>query len=566
MQIRQLEIQNFRGIRELKWRVDGSVVCLIGSGDSTKSTILDSIDFVLSPRWKIDFDDSDFHNGDATKDIVIVATVGDLPEEFKGDGKFGLVLRGWDGKLGLVDEADDDEEHVLSIQLKVGSSLEPKWAVVNNRKPEGVPISYQDREALGTGRIGDFLDRHLTWSKGSVLSKVTGKGDDLSEVLAQAGRAARETLNPESLPILQAAAERVKVLGKVFGVVPKQAYQPHLDISAIDVNAGGLTLHDGDIPLRRAGLGTRRLLTVALQREVLDKGGITLIDEVEHGLEPHRLRRLLRILRKEKNEEGSGGAGQLIMTTHSEIVVDELACDQLRIVRSVDGVTRVLSVPENYQKDIRKAPEAFLGSAHIVGEGATEVGFCRALDMWWAGSEQAYEPLAVSGVVPVDGCGKDGPRYATVLRELEYPVAYFGDSDCPLNPTLEQMRKSGIVDVLWSENKSIEQRIALDLPWPGVLELLNFAAEIRDENKVRAAVIGKYGDAAALKEAFATWSDSIELREAIGAAAKGGDWYKRIDLGERLGLIVTKYLSVIPTSDLAQKVAALRTWIDTYGA
>jgi hypothetical protein len=57
-----------------------------------------------------------------------------------------------------------------------------------------------------------------------------------------------------------------------------------MDIQAIDVHAGGLTLHDGNIPIRRAGLGTRRLLALALQRDAMSKGGIALIDEVEHGL------------------------------------------------------------------------------------------------------------------------------------------------------------------------------------------------------------------------------------------------------------------------------------------
>jgi predicted ATP-dependent endonuclease of OLD family len=48
MQVKHLRIERFRGIRELDWSVGGGFICLIGPGDSTKSTILDAIDFALS--------------------------------------------------------------------------------------------------------------------------------------------------------------------------------------------------------------------------------------------------------------------------------------------------------------------------------------------------------------------------------------------------------------------------------------------------------------------------------------------------------------------------------------
>ena len=51
MRIRHISIKNFRGIKELDWKVTGDFVCLIGPGDSTKSTILDAIECALYPRW-----------------------------------------------------------------------------------------------------------------------------------------------------------------------------------------------------------------------------------------------------------------------------------------------------------------------------------------------------------------------------------------------------------------------------------------------------------------------------------------------------------------------------------
>jgi hypothetical protein len=41
--IRKIEIQNFRGIKELVWLPSAGINCLIGPGDSGKSSILDAI-------------------------------------------------------------------------------------------------------------------------------------------------------------------------------------------------------------------------------------------------------------------------------------------------------------------------------------------------------------------------------------------------------------------------------------------------------------------------------------------------------------------------------------------
>ena len=44
--IRRLEIRNFRSIQNLDWAPSNGMNCLIGPGDSGKSTVLDAIDLV----------------------------------------------------------------------------------------------------------------------------------------------------------------------------------------------------------------------------------------------------------------------------------------------------------------------------------------------------------------------------------------------------------------------------------------------------------------------------------------------------------------------------------------
>lgn len=52
MKIRRIDIENFRGIRRLSWRLpdDQTFFVLIGPGDATKSTILTALERGLSDR------------------------------------------------------------------------------------------------------------------------------------------------------------------------------------------------------------------------------------------------------------------------------------------------------------------------------------------------------------------------------------------------------------------------------------------------------------------------------------------------------------------------------------
>ncbi|HHL40508.1 MAG TPA: hypothetical protein ENJ37_08375 [Deltaproteobacteria bacterium] len=564
MRIRQVEIERFRGIKELKWCVDGDIVCLIGPGDATKTTILDAIELALSPRWNIPFDDTDFYDADTSEPIVIRVTVGDLPEEFKSDAKYGLEARGWSPSGELHDEPEQEDEMVLTIQLRVEPSLEQSWAVVNDRNPEGKHITAKDREKLGCARLGDYLDRHFSWSRGSILSRLTGEADSLSGILAEAGRAARSALADvphEKLSSLRQAALRARQAGKEMGVAPTAEYKPHLDVQAVSVGLGGVSLHDGEVPLRRAGLGTRRLLAVAMQREVAKAGGPTLIDEVEHGLEPHRIRRLIRVL---SANDGALGRRHVLMTTHSPVVLGELNAQDIRIVRHEHGVTKVYSVPEDLQPIVRKASEAFLARKVIVCEGKTELGFCRGLDAWW--SRDGRPSFALAGIALADGGGSEATRVTKALADLSYDVLFLGDSDQPIDPDQNALEQAGVKVLLWDGDTAIEQRIGLDLPWDGVVDVVNLAMNVWGEDSVRDAIATRL-EAHSERKLTNNPSDWLGLgpndddfRKAIGDAAKKKGWFKRVDLAEDLSEIVIKYYVNIKETDLGQKIAALQKW------
>ena len=570
MRLRRLEIERFRGIKSLDWIIGGDFVCLVGPGDSTKTTILDAIEYALSPRWNIPFDDTDFYDADTTLPFTITVTVGDLPSELTSDRKFGHQLRGWLAPSTLHDEPEEKDELVLSIRLTVPASLEPTWAVVNGRVPDGVRIGADDREKLGCTRLGEFLDRHFSWARGTIVTRLTGTGTSITGIMADATRAARATLANEPTGLLKPfhdAAGSAEKLGKSLGVSPRASYRAQLDTLGVSVGSSGLSIHDGSIPIRRAGLGTRRLLAVAIQRELARTDGLTLIDEVEEGLEPHRLRHLLRELRDDPNDQKR----HVIMTTHAPVALGELEATELRVVRSEAGITRVLSVDKSLQPIVRKSSEAFLATKVLVCEGSTELGLCRRLDRWWSDSGNSF---ALAGIALTDGGGgrTEAPKAAQTLADLGYATAYLGDSDEPLDPTAEALEAAGCKVLVWEGKLAIEDRVAADLPWAGVAALVRLAMKLHGDDCIRDAVAqrAELKPSALPGDPFGWLNDQIteaELRRAIAVSARkhkpAGSregWFKRVDLAEELAGIVIDHWETLKGKDLRLKLEQLQAW------
>jgi putative ATP-dependent endonuclease of OLD family len=134
VRIRKIEIRNFRSIRSLDWNPTDGVNCLIGPGDSEKSTILDAIDFCLGARRNLGISDTDFFGLDVTQDISIRTTIGALPDSLKSIDVYGEYLRGFDTGTGaLEDEPRKGLESVVTLQLTVKADLEPVWSLYSTR-------------------------------------------------------------------------------------------------------------------------------------------------------------------------------------------------------------------------------------------------------------------------------------------------------------------------------------------------------------------------------------------------------------------------------------------------
>lgn len=557
MKIRHIAIKNFRGIKALDWKVTDDFVCFVGAGDSTKSTILDAIECALTQRWNYAFEDTDFFNLDVKEPIRIDVTVGQLPDSFKSEQKYGLFLRGWNSQSGLRDEPADDDEPVITISLQVEKDLEPKWLILNDRVQDERRISSADRAAIGVSRLGSYTSKHLSWSTGSILSSMTGEEVKLNEIMADAIRKIRTEIKIHSLDEITRVVGEAKKLAESFGVVAKNDIKANLDVKKLSVKESGVSLHDGDVPLRLSGSGTQRLMGLALQMGLQGKGGISLIDEIEYGLEPHRICQVLHLL---KNQIST--MGQVFLTSHSPSVLQELDVNNLKVVFSADGLTIIKDIVDdggsNFQRLIRSNSFAFLAKKIIVCEGKTEIGFLRGIDACW--QNEGKRGIWSYGVVSVCGNGDASFAMAKQFHELKYQVIWWGDSDAQSAADKKQELKGlGISVIDWADSQNLEGRLFTDLPWQGVDELIKHAFEVHGQQTISNHVRLEDGSISA---DTTSWSDTPAIRKVLAKAAHKGGWFKDISRSEPIGSIASKYFGAIKDTDLCKKINLIRQWVD----
>ena len=358
-------------------------------------------------------------------------------------------------------------------------------------------------------------------------------------------------------------AQIAELTAKSLGVVVTSSYKAQLDTDVMNVKVGGLSLHDGELPVRQLGLGSKRMLTTGLQKQAFQTPHITLFDEVEIGLEPHRIARLVQNLKDDRR-------GQYVLTTHSPVVLRELAVEDLHIVHCRGGKTEVIaankpSIAQSIQGKIRSGAEAFLAPKVIVCEGVTEAGFFRGLDNYWV--SMTKNSFAYLGIALFDAKGANKIKeVADCLNDLRYEVAILTDSDEPTqfsDDDADYLRGKDIAVTRWEGEVSIEERVFADLTWPGVVAAFKAVRDIhQDDQKLLDQIKTQYG--AGFNIDHEAWSEESKLRTAIGKAAKVSDWFKRQSSAQKWAEAISPYLNdeAIRETPLIRQINELRSWID----
>jgi putative ATP-dependent endonuclease of the OLD family len=555
--IYELKINNFRGINSLTLKFNNKkFICLLGRGDSGKTTILDAISYVLSPNWNLSFYDSDFFEGNVNNSIEIEVSLLDLPEKLIREDMYGLYIRGFDNDGVIQDELHNDSEKVLTIKLEVKKDLEPQWFVINNRQ-EPIHISANDRAKFNVFMISDYIDRHFSWNKGnplySILRENQSSEEEKNSVIIDAIREAIDKIDQTSFSQFKNVTDNIIGVLADFGIDLSNA-KTTVDFKDLYIKEGRVCLHDGYVPLRLKGKGTKRLISMAIQTVLVRYGGIILIDEVEQGLEPDRVRNLVRTLKKVN-------LGQIFITTHSCEVITELEVDDLMMIKNNGKDVTILNLDQKFQDIIRACPEALYAKKVIVCEGKTEIGICRALDTYRKKSDKEY--MSFKDCVYILGEGSSFIERAMKLKKLGLSVCVFCDSDDDTNLKLSKsnLEEAGIKIFDCDEGKAIEQQIFQDLPQHGVEDLVNYVLEYNNLtiDQLKQSVKSKYeGD---FPDDLMN-SITLKMRQAIGEVAKKKPWFKRPDHGEKLGSIIFDCFEEMNDEKIKNQLESLSNWID----
>ena len=180
----------------------------------------------------------------------------------------------------------------------------------------------------------------------------------------------------------------------------------------------GLTADRNDVqlPLTTWGAGTRRLSALAISAYNHHESPVTIVDEIERGLEPYRQQALIRKLQD--------GNSQVFITTHSPSVIAAASTSHLWYM---DHTGAIGELEEKKIAQQRKSdPTAFLARFCIVAEGKSEVGFVSALLEKALGSS-----LEQYGIYVSDGGGNESTL--ALLEALSGGGLAFGgfaDNEC----------------------------------------------------------------------------------------------------------------------------------------
>ncbi len=543
--IRHIKIKNFRSIRLAEFFPYEGLNCFIGPGDSGKTSMLQAIKLALTSSWSTKIHDTDFYNLNHNIPIEIDVTIGKLPEHFLSIERFGDFLRGFNPLTGeIVDEPRDQYETVLTVKFTVAGDLEPSWTFYSDRASSRRVSRQLKAQESATYFSPLFLsqkeagDLHLSWGRNSILNKLTPENFNPNQQLINIGRSARSQFSLSQNAEVNSALRTVTKIANHLAVA-SEGLTAKLDEKGSSLSGSAISLHNhAGIPLRLSGTGSTNLIALGIQREV-SNSGIVLLDEAEHGLEPYRIRLLLNLL----DSKNPTPATQSFLTTHSPFIIRELSAVQLVVARTLPNVEngyshyfhRILA-PNSAQGALRACSEAFLSKRVIIGEGPTEIGILKGIDIHV--TEQGDRSLGEMGVAVADGAG--GTNFydrSLVFKELGYETALLKDSDLNNDPAhiarTSDCQQKQIRIFEWGSHYSTEDALFANCPLTLIPEIIDLSVNLNGEDAVRGQIASHSENRVTIE--MARSSPAEDMRTYLGKAANKGKWFKDISRGEELG-------------------------------
>ena len=403
MKIESIKIKNFRSYKEETEVQFDDLTVLVGKNDIGKSTILEALDiFFNDGNGVIKIDKTDLNinaQRDGDKETVISVCFSELPESIIIDSSVQTTLTdeymlNSEGLLEIVKKYKNGGKAAAYVKAnhptneKCGDLLLKKNAELKRIiKDEQIECENQTVNAIMRNAIWGYYHDALElkeveidvskeeakkiWEKLSVYMPVYSlfqadrkNSDGDSEVQDPLKEAVKQIISDESLQeTLKSVAETVeqklqevskRTLDKLREMSPDIASSlnpviPTADkLKWADVFKAVSISGDEDIPINKRGSGVKRLVLLNFFRAEAERrleqgdntGIIYAIEEPETSQHSNNQQVLIRALK----ELSQAANTQVILTTHSSVIVKELNFDNIRLIYDNEGEKSVLTV------------------------------------------------------------------------------------------------------------------------------------------------------------------------------------------------------------------------------
>lgn len=551
MAIRRIDIKGYRGLAEFTWLPAPGINCLIGPGDSGKSTVLSAISLLLSPIPNPQVSEFDYHRRRVGDGFEITAVLGDLGEEIDRALRIPS-FHGWrDGRLHEIPD-EEGAEKVLVVRVSGSPELEVSHEIVapsgdtSREFPFRVDVRRLCRHAVIAS--GSRAARELGLTRGSLLEQFVGDVDVRASV-AMAVSGATEHLKwpaevTEALAKLRKLFDTAALPSALhLGILPGQDRSL---VTLVGLLAG--EPREESVPLTLAGSGTRQAVMFQLAAALLDRAAILTIDEPETALEPYRQRALIAELRRLIGERG-----QAFVTTHSPAIIGSVGWGG--VSRLAPGGSPVQLKGGHLKRLFDDDPDAFLARLPVLCEGPTEVGLLSVLLPYVAAADPGI--LDVRGIHLANGRGnRSAIDLANELLDLGLKCGAFIDNEVADSGRRELLRqRMGPAFTAWADYRNIEHAVARTLPVSSLAELLRLAASLAEQSEsdfiqqVREKA-GRPGRGSV--ENLVSEIGESEVRVAFAEAMDKCKWFKDVPRGTALAKFLIRVGVPDPIRDVAR--------------
>ena len=531
MYLRELTITRYRCIESFTWQPVPGVNCLIGPGDTGKSTILSAICLLLAPYPVQQASEFDYFQREVNEGFCIEAYIGGFDAAVFSSVTPPPSFCGWLRGKPVPFPDENGAETVLHCGVRGTRDLEVVHEIFNENQPPSLFTVGHRKKLLLTRLAGEErANRDLRLGTGTLLERYL----DPSNIRRAIYDAVTSASNALKMP--NDVVKNLKTLGIRFG---KEGLPTALQLGLFpqqgNAATGMVALFTGEeasraIPLSYSGTGTKQLALLSLSTLSLGEDPIIVIDEPERGLEPYRQRLLMQRL-----IEAVGTKGQAFLTTHAPAVLSSLVKGS--IWRTGTGQQSAAQLDAKALSSLLgQDPEAFFAPIPVFCEGLTEVGLLRALLPKFLNCD-----LHSVGIHLIDGKGQ--PQVFEPIRAFHtigLPCAAFLDNE-DVHSGKRATLKDKCVLFEWESVKNIEEALGLHLPTSHFEELFLLAgggSENRSrsmEDQVRAILSPQPPRERRPFAQLITSCGEENVRQALIKAMSDYAWFKNEALGFELG-------------------------------